>query len=102
VTIWQEGVAHEPAREDCTTCHSSHGSRTKDILSSSRKELCANCHGIEEPEFIRTHSGIKPGPESCYSCHNPHGGADKKLLHPIMHDPFAEGSCRPCHPGGAK
>ena len=102
VTFWQEGVAHEPAKEDCTICHSSHGSKIENLLSSPKKELCVNCHEIGEPDFIKIHSGIKPGPTSCFGCHNPHGGLDKKLLYPFVHKPFAEGSCRPCHPGGAK
>ena len=102
VTFWQNGVAHEPAKEDCTICHSSHGAKIKTLLSSARDTLCVDCHEIEESGFIDLHSGIKPGPKSCYGCHNPHGGLDRKLLHPIAHDPFAKGSCRPCHPGGAK
>ena len=102
ITFWQDGVAHEPAKEDCTICHSPHGSKTEKLLSSPKKELCTNCHEIEEQDFINIHSGIKPGPTSCFGCHNPHGGIDKKLLYPVTHKPFAEGSCRPCHPGGAK
>ena len=101
-TFQERKQGGEPAQEDCTICHGSHGSKTEKLLISSKEELCADCHEIEDPGFIKSHSGIKPGPLSCFGCHNPHGGLDKKLLYPVIHEPFEKGSCRPCHPGGAK
>jgi predicted CXXCH cytochrome family protein len=100
--FWQEGAAHEPAKEDCMTCHSAHGSDYTAILLTSKSKQCIECHEIEDAAFVNAHKGIKPGAGSCLGCHNPHGGPDKRLLHPISHSPFQEGNCRPCHPGGAK
>jgi predicted CXXCH cytochrome family protein len=88
---WQEGAAHEPAQEDCSNCHSAHGSDNSAILSVAKEVLCADCHDIEEDDFTAKHKGIKPSAASCLGCHDPHGGKDKSL-----------GSCKPCHTGGAK
>jgi predicted CXXCH cytochrome family protein len=99
---WQEGAAHEPAQEDCSNCHSAHGSDNSAILSVAKEVLCADCHDIEENDFTAKHKGIKPSAASCLGCHDPHGGKDKSLLYPIVHQPFMEGSCKPCHTGGAK
>lgn len=100
--FWQEGVAHQPAKEDCTYCHSAHGSDNAYILAVSSNTLCADCHELESPGFTTIHKGIKPSADSCLGCHDPHGGNDKSLLYPVIHEPFKKGSCKPCHKGGAK
>ena len=35
---------HEPAREDCTLCHSSHGSTVRGLLKVRAPFLCQECH----------------------------------------------------------
>jgi predicted CXXCH cytochrome family protein len=100
--FWQKGVAHQPAQEDCTNCHLAHGSMNFAMLSVSKEALCADCHDIEASGFTAIHKGIKPSAGSCLSCHDPHGGNDKNLLYPVVHLPFKQGNCKPCHTGGAK
>jgi predicted CXXCH cytochrome family protein len=99
---WQDGVAHEPAKESCTECHNGHGSSNDSILIMAKDELCVNCHDIVETDFIKTHKGIKPSTGSCLGCHDPHGAPAKGLLYPLVHSPFGEGNCKPCHQGVAK
>jgi predicted CXXCH cytochrome family protein len=100
--FWKEGFAHEPALEDCRTCHQAHGSNNSAILTVPPEELCRECHDIEESGFTELHKGIKPSAGSCRGCHDPHGGSDKSLLYPVIHKPFQQGDCEPCHTGGAK
>ncbi|MDX1776625.1 MAG: cytochrome c3 family protein, partial [Desulfobulbales bacterium] len=99
---WQDGVAHEPAQEGCSGCHNGHGSANAGILAVPLAKLCIDCHEIGETDFITTHKGIKPSAGSCRGCHDPHGAPEKGLLYPLIHSPFAEGNCAPCHKGGAK
>lgn len=100
--FWEQGSAHEPAKEDCSLCHSPHGSNVKALLVTAENKLCIECHDNDATDFVKAHKGIKARPQSCLGCHDPHGGPDKNLLYPISHEPFKKGNCRPCHPGGAK
>jgi predicted CXXCH cytochrome family protein len=97
--FWIEGVYHEPATKDCLQCHNAHGSDLPAILVKPGGELCRQCHDTKTDAFSKAHNQINPRPESCVSCHSPHGSPVKSMLYPVVHKPFAERSCSPCHPG---
>jgi predicted CXXCH cytochrome family protein len=97
---WQKGVSHAPASKDCTICHAPHGSSHKAILKNGSSKNCKQCHELGDKSFINSHAGMKPSAKSCIGCHDPHGGPEKGLLYPVVHAPFNEGSCKPCHKGG--
>jgi predicted CXXCH cytochrome family protein len=97
--FWIEGVYHEPATKDCLQCHNAHGSDLPAILVKPSGELCSKCHDTRTDAFSKAHKQITPKPGSCVSCHNPHGSPVKSMLYPVVHKPFAERSCSPCHPG---
>lgn len=44
---------HEPVQEDCSTCHTPHGSVADSLLTANEPTLCLQCH---EPHF---HSGYR-------------------------------------------
>ena len=97
--FWIEGVYHEPATKDCLQCHNAHGSDLASILLKPSGELCSKCHDSKTETFSTAHNKITPRPESCVSCHSPHGSPVKSMLYPVVHKPFEERSCTPCHPG---
>ncbi|MFA5716884.1 MAG: cytochrome c3 family protein, partial [Desulfobulbaceae bacterium] len=96
---WRDGVAHQPAMENCLHCHGAHGANEAGMLDTAKSNLCARCHQFETEEFFKAHQGIKAGGGSCTTCHDPHGSPEKGLLFPVGHEPFLQGSCSPCHPG---
>ncbi len=69
--IWN----HEPVNEDCSFCHSSHGSNIDAMLNTRMPMLCQNCHEGD------AHRGLPPSETSrmttgrgCVNCHtNIHG-----------------------------
>ncbi|RJX24395.1 MAG: hypothetical protein C4563_00410 [Desulfobulbus sp.] len=97
--FWIDGVYHEPATKNCLQCHESHGSDLQGMLVKASGELCGQCHAVGTDAFRTAHNQITPRPESCVGCHSPHGSPVKSMLHPVMHKPFEERSCSPCHPG---
>jgi predicted CXXCH cytochrome family protein len=97
--FWIEGEYHEPATKDCLQCHNSHGSDLEGMLVKPSGELCLQCHDGKSEAFSKAHNRITPRPESCVSCHSPHGSPVKSMLYPVVHKPFEERSCSPCHPG---
>lgn len=97
--FWIDGTYHEPAAKDCLQCHNSHGTDLPAILSKPSGELCSKCHDTKTDGFSKAHNQITPRPESCVSCHSPHGSPVKSMLYPVVHKPFEERSCSPCHPG---
>lgn len=99
---WLDGYVHKPAVKSCLTCHGPHGTDQPGILVKPSGSLCMECHEVKSGAFLKAHGQIKPTPDSCISCHNPHGSGVKSLLYPVVHSPFAEGTCAPCHPGGKK
>jgi DmsE family decaheme c-type cytochrome len=71
--LWE----HQPARDDCTTCHVPHGSNHRPLLSARAPWLCQSCHdAVRHPGTAYTASGL-PGPtpnralllKSCLNCH---------------------------------
>jgi predicted CXXCH cytochrome family protein len=108
---------HKPVEEkDCLSCHKSHASPHKDLLTESYDQLCMNCHvnmvlDLDEknmhPVFKdcglchNAHASnyvaftLKPTKELCFQCHDElkKGIAKSKNIHL----PFDEGLCTECH-----
>lgn len=53
---------------NCTTCHNPHGQ----ILESSRKDLCLQCHTSHAPTMAYLSSTHNLNGVCCTDCHNPH------------------------------
>ncbi len=53
---------------NCTTCHNPHGQ----ILESSRKDLCLQCHSSHTPAMAFLSSTHNLNGVCCTDCHNPH------------------------------
>lgn len=71
--LWE----HQPAREDCSTCHVPHGSNHPALLAQRAPFLCQQCHmAAFHPSTAYTAEGL-PGPSpdehllsrSCMNCH---------------------------------
>jgi DmsE family decaheme c-type cytochrome len=72
--LWE----HAPAREDCGTCHDTHGTNHRPMLVARGPWLCQQCHMASyHPSTPYTGGGIVQN-----------GGADNKLL---------SKECRNCH-----
>ena len=99
---WLKGYPHKPAVTSCLKCHGSHGTDQKSLLVKPSGSLCIECHDVKTGAFLEAHGQINPRPASCVSCHNPHGSKVKSMLFPVVHSPFEEGTCTPCHAGGKK
>lgn len=99
---WLKGYPHEPAVKSCLGCHGSHGTDQPSVLVKPSGSLCIECHDVKSGVFLGAHGQMNPRPDSCVSCHNPHGSQVKSLLYPVVHSPFKEGTCTPCHAGGKK
>jgi predicted CXXCH cytochrome family protein len=100
--FWRDGALHQPAAEDCTTCHQAHGSDFDSLTRTSIASLCSQCHEQSDESFADAHQGIKPGADTCVTCHDPHGGPEKNLLYPVSHTPFSPTNCKDCHEGRDK
>lgn len=69
--LWE----HQPATEDCTSCHVAHGSNIAPLLKSRAPFLCQECH--DGPHNSRTPYGssasegknIMSAGRSCLNCH---------------------------------
>jgi DmsE family decaheme c-type cytochrome len=82
--LWE----HAPVAEDCTLCHSSHGSVRTALLNKTPPLLCQQCHSVAgHPSVARTAGGgasifLLAG--SCTNCHSQvHGSnhpAGSKLM----------------------
>ncbi len=73
---------HDPAKQDCTTCHSAHTSDVEFHLKKPIEQLCLDCHtGLGEAINGATtpHAAVFTG-ESCANCHDPHAAGRPKLL----------------------
>jgi DmsE family decaheme c-type cytochrome len=61
---------HPPVIEDCLTCHDSHGSNNRKLLTGKDSFLCLQCHTygghINLPRYNRTSN---PYGEGCVNCH---------------------------------
>jgi DmsE family decaheme c-type cytochrome len=71
--LWE----HPPVREDCTLCHSPHGSPEASLLKARAPWLCQECHSTEfHPSALYSGSGVPPNGmdahlllRSCLNCH---------------------------------
>ncbi|MCC6907704.1 MAG: cytochrome c3 family protein [Phycisphaerales bacterium] len=73
---------HEPARQECTTCHAAHTSDFDFHLKQPTEKLCLDCHsGLEEAIAGATtpHAAVFTA-DSCANCHDPHAAGRPKLL----------------------
>jgi predicted CXXCH cytochrome family protein len=103
---------HEPASDDCTTCHEKTGDHAFAAIEN-QAELCVTCHD-EVKKGKKLHPALEDG--ECTSCHNPHGGSYYKFLNTervdgvcfechdqdpmkkkVVHGPIDAGNCTDCH-----
>lgn len=70
--LWE----HAPVAEDCSLCHSSHGSINNALLMTRTPQLCQQCHSeAQHPSFgyqgtgVARRSGFVAG-KSCMNCHH--------------------------------
>ena len=72
--LWE----HQPVTEDCSTCHTSHGSNHRALLTRSAPLLCQSCHAQSGHPSIAYNSAGLPGgtpsgfllARSCMNCHS--------------------------------
>jgi len=72
--LWE----HQPVREDCSNCHTAHGSNHAPLLTGRGPWLCQQCHNAwNHPSMAYSGTGIPPaGAEAqilagqCLNCHN--------------------------------
>ncbi len=72
--LWE----HAPAAEDCTLCHTPHGSIHPALLTKRPPLLCQQCHSqIGHPSIAQTGAGLPTGSASgfllagsCTNCHS--------------------------------
>lgn len=89
---------HPPFDEDdCTACHVDHGDDGRLVLAAAGNALCADCHEIDGPGFLKAHNGVRGSRVGCTSCHDPHRSTAEHLLLPNRHRPLAFGRCDSCH-----
>ena len=56
--LWE----HQPARDDCLTCHASHGSTQRALLKQRTPWLCQECHSAQfHPSTEYTAAGLPGG-----------------------------------------
>ncbi|MFQ5791708.1 MAG: cytochrome c3 family protein [Acidobacteriota bacterium] len=88
-------VIHEPASEDCTTCHdvAITESETRITITEQEPALCLSCHDeLERAASGELEASHHPVMDSCLSCHDPHASAVRQLLV----SPLKE-LCADCH-----
>ena len=72
--LWE----HEPASEDCSLCHTPHGSIHPALLTKRPPLLCQQCHSqVGHPSVAQTPAGLPDGTASgfllagsCMNCHS--------------------------------
>jgi DmsE family decaheme c-type cytochrome len=72
--LWE----HPPAREDCTNCHTPHGSIHTPLLKARAPWLCQQCHlAPMHPSTAYSGTGVPPRgaaqqilANSCMNCHS--------------------------------
>jgi DmsE family decaheme c-type cytochrome len=72
--LWE----HEPAAEDCTLCHATHGSVFPALLKKRPPQLCQQCHAQAGHPSVSYNGSTIPtvflGVKGCLNCHaNTHG-----------------------------
>ena len=74
---------HEPAQEDCTTCHEVHidEAGTRITLMEQEPALCVMCHDdLEAAAAFEVETPHFPVGDSCLNCHDPHASETQRLL----------------------
>ncbi|MGZ8259496.1 MAG: cytochrome c3 family protein, partial [Caldimonas sp.] len=74
--LWE----HAPVAEDCSLCHSAHGSVRPALLNKVPPLLCQQCHApADHPSLARTSQSLPGGPAggaiflvngACMNCHS--------------------------------
>jgi DmsE family decaheme c-type cytochrome len=65
--LWE----HSPVREDCLTCHRSHGSNYPQLLQARVAQLCQSCHQQGRHQTIPgVPNSIWNSNNSCVNCHS--------------------------------
>jgi DmsE family decaheme c-type cytochrome len=72
--LWE----HAPVREDCTNCHTPHGSNYENLLTARQPWMCQQCHAANfHPSGIYSGTGIPPDGadqrmlgKQCLNCHS--------------------------------
>jgi predicted CXXCH cytochrome family protein len=78
----QAPFLHEPATQDCTTCHDPHFSNEPHALRDPIEQTCFACHEDIEQQVagaVAPHAAVFTG-ERCANCHDPHGAGRPELL----------------------
>ncbi|MET0068077.1 MAG: DmsE family decaheme c-type cytochrome [Candidatus Thiodiazotropha sp.] len=68
--LWE----HEPAAEDCTLCHASHGSNFQALLKKRPPQLCQQCHAPAGHPSVSYNGSRIPSQflsvKGCLNCHS--------------------------------
>ena len=68
--LWE----HEPAAEDCTICHASHGSNLPALLKKRPPQLCQQCHAPAGHPSVSYNGSRVPSQflsvKGCLNCHS--------------------------------
>ncbi len=72
---------HGPNSLNCTSCHNAHGN----VLASSRKELCLQCHDGSSPNAAWHSSTHDIEGVACTDCHNPHPNTSVQRVVNVSH-----------------
>jgi len=86
---------HEPAADDCTTCHDVDigGEGTQITLADTEPDLCLACHDdLEEAVAGDLEAPHAPVTDGCLDCHRPHASDQPHLLTAAVPE-----LCTDCH-----
>lgn len=105
-------ILHQPAADDCTTCHEKTGKHKFKPVKDKEKQ-CLECHD-DKKEGKQVHDVLES--DGCTICHTIHGGNYKAMLKTkrvdstcfechdqenmtkkFVHGPNASGNCALCH-----
>ena len=109
--LLERRVVHDPASQDCESCHEHSGDRHTFRYPQEGNRLCTECHENIPADVHQAKKGVK-----CGDCHDPHATAQPNLLRgrPLQicggchdsvraarkkhtHGPFGAGLCNGCH-----
>lgn len=94
VRVANSPFVHEPAKQDCTTCHDAHTSAFPYQLSAPVADSCLSCHEDMAKRIKAqpvSHDAVFMD-EGCANCHDPHAAAGPSLLRDR-----ADHLCMRCH-----
>ncbi|MDC0936006.1 cytochrome c3 family protein, partial [Pirellulales bacterium] len=72
---------HGPNSLNCTSCHEAHGN----VMPSSRKQLCLECHNATSPNAAWHSSTHDLAGVACTDCHNPHPDTSIQRIVNVRH-----------------